>query len=123
MVDLEDLTKIDRHVAELLSKPVGWRDDLRSVVSFGFTHRSWHLQTPPQSIDELVDVIDGMHARQIQVTAEHGWLRGTLGVVTNTCTWPELGTDDVQVIRVYTNHSGQWLCEYWQETRYHRPHV
>ena len=125
MFGVEDLIKIDRHLTELQSRPAGWADDLRSAVSLGFTRRAWDMQTPAQTVDEMIDAIDAdlVPVSTVDVTAEHGWLRGTLGAVTTTCTWPELGADNVQIIRVYTNHSGKWLCEYWQETRYHRPRV
>ncbi|MEV2267779.1 hypothetical protein [Nonomuraea africana] len=121
MIGVEDLVKIDRHMTALMSKPSGWGDDLRLAVSSGFIRRSWDAQAAPQSVGDVIDEIDAMPAPDIHVTGEHAWRSGALGVVTTTCTWLQIGADDVQVIRVYTNHSGQWLCEYWQESRYHRP--
>src|SRR4051794_20349805 len=125
MFGVEDLIKIDRYLTDLGSRPAGWADDLRSAVSLGFTRRPWDKQTPTQTVDEMIDAMDTdlVGASSADITAERGWLRGALGAVTTTCTWPELGGDNVQIIRVYMNHSGQWLCEYWQETRYHHPSV
>ncbi|WIM98563.1 hypothetical protein ACTOB_002167 [Actinoplanes oblitus] len=121
MYDLDDLIDLDRRLTGLLGRPDGWDERLRAAVGSGFLRRSWDAGTAPQSVDELVDELAAAPGHPVEITATHGWLRNSLGVVTTTCTWEALGEDEVQVVRVYQNRSGSWLCEYWQETRAHRP--
>ncbi|BCJ45959.1 hypothetical protein GCM10010168_49070 [Actinoplanes ianthinogenes] len=123
MYDVDDLIDLDRRLTGLLAKPDGWADGLRAAVSLGFLRRSWDAGTAPQSADELVDELTAAPGHPVEITAAHGWLRNSLGVVTTTCAWKDLGDDEVQLVRVYVNRSGAWLCEYWQETRAHRPTV
>src|SRR4051794_40439821 len=53
--DIEDLIKMDRQLTDLHSRPAGWADSLRSVVSLGFTRRPWDMQSGTQSLDEMLD--------------------------------------------------------------------
>jgi hypothetical protein len=118
----DELIDFDRKLTALLAKPAGWDDHLRAVVSSGFTRRSWDPETAVRGIDEVIEEIESLPASPVLVTAEHGWQHSKLGVVTTTCTWDGLGDAyEVRVVRVYTRYSGQWRCEYWQETRGQRP--
>ncbi|MBB4740292.1 hypothetical protein BJY16_003751 [Actinoplanes octamycinicus] len=121
---MDKLLDFDRRLSGLVAKPAGWDDEFRQLVSSGFTRRSWDPETPVRGVDEVVEEIEAGPGRPVRVSAEHGWLHSKLGVVTTTCTWDGISDDDdVQVVRVYTRYTETWRCEYWQETRAHRPAV
>jgi hypothetical protein len=116
MAGVDDLLDLNRHLATLQGKPPGWAEELRTLLTPGFLQRSWQADVAMQSADDLVEVIDSGVGLEMSLSSERGWLRGTLAVVVSTYSWKELGNADVQVVRIFTYHTGRWLCDYWQET-------
>jgi hypothetical protein len=120
MAGVEDLLDLNRHLSTLQSKPPGWAEEMRTLLTSGFLRRSWEVDVAMQSVDDLIEVIDRGAGVNATLSSEHGWLRGTLAIVVSTCTWSELGNANVQVIRVFNNRTARWKCDYWQETLYTR---
>ncbi|MEV6490233.1 hypothetical protein AB0M20_16655 [Actinoplanes sp. NPDC051633] len=120
-MSIASLVAADRAVAAAQGAPLGWEATLRAAVRSGFLRRPWDGRLPAQGISDLVEEIAAGPVLKLEVSEVRARFHGTLGVVMSSCTWPDLGDDSVQVVRVYSLQERRWLCEYWQETRYTRP--
>lgn len=121
MTESDNLIDLDRHISSLLGKPPGWEKNLRTLLTSGFTRRSWEGAVATESADEMIETIASSQILQMSASSERSWLRGNLAVVTSTWTCREPAEGNMQIIRIFVNRSGSWLCDYWQETRYGRP--